>query len=164
VIIISNQGTGGGGTNISTIALNVEDNATKKMKEISEEGKQFNKDMDDKRVKLAALWAAGNQMATMLLNQLARASEGTKNQARIQAVLSGLQLAQSQYAVVQAQKQAFLALASQNYVQYGILQALAIGMQSTVIQGVVQQQAALRAERVAEQYQSDVDTWRQSYN
>lgn len=164
MIIISNQGTGGGGTRISTIALNVEDNATKKMREIQKEGLEMDKDLNDKRVKLAALWAAGNQLANMLLSQMARASEGTKHQATVQKVISGLQLAQSEFAVVQAQKQAILAFGSQNYVQFAILQALAISMQATVIQAQIQQTAANRAEEVAQSYQTAVDVWRGSYN
>jgi hypothetical protein len=154
----------GAGNQVSTITLKLNDQATQGLKQIQKDGKQVDKEMNDRRVKLAALWAAGNQLATMLLGQMARAAEGTARQAQIQKVLSGFQLIQSEFAVVQAQKQAIIAFASQNYIQGAILQALAIGMQSAVIQAQVNQQAANTAQKAAESYQASVDTWRQSYN
>ena len=126
--------------------------------------KQFGKDtasaLAANRQKLMLLWSYSTQIGNLILRQSIKWSEGTKAQSYFQAALAGLQVAQSEAAVILTSQQAIAAFTAGNFVQGYALTAIATALQSTVIMNIVNQQQAKLLKAQAEAYRLAVEAYR----
>lgn len=120
-----------------------------KMQSTETKGAELEKKQESSRIKLAALWSYGNQITSILLQGAAKAAEGTASQAKIQSVIAGLQIAQSEFAIVQTMIQASAAAALGNVIGAGLQYSAAGLMQLNLLNQVANQIQSRETERKA---------------
>ncbi|WP_371805472.1 hypothetical protein [Candidatus Lokiarchaeum ossiferum] len=133
--------------------------AVQDINSLNRDQKAVDKEIDSSRVKLAAYWSYGNQIANMLMTQLSKVSENAKYQAVIQTVQSGLQIAQSEVAIAQTVLQSQAAFATNNPISGILLASIAMSMQVLQVQNMVNQATAKRNERNSEELARQLESY-----
>ena len=116
--------------------------------------------LSENRLKLAAMWSYGNQIANMLLSQLSQSAQGTENQAQMQKIVAGLSLAQSEFAVMQTFLQASAAISSGNIVGGTLMYQIALMMQSSLFTAQLNKANADRAALASQQIRRQMEAYR----
>ena len=129
-----------------------------KMQQTERKGEELDKKNEMAKIKLAALWSYGNQITTMLLQGAAKAAEGTSRSAQIQSVIAGLQIAQSEFAIIQTLLQAKAAIASGNFIgaglQYSVVGLMQINLISQFSNQIKAKEAESRANEISQLMES----------
>ena len=117
------------------------------------------------KFKISQVWSYANQITTMILQQVAMASEGTKRAAAAQKIIAGVSVAQQEIAIMQTlQQAAALAVVPGQRAQALVLFTIAGLMQSGLIAAQMNRIAAQQAQQEVEAYNREVQIWRNSYN
>lgn len=116
--------------------------------------------INQNKLKLTQLWSYGNQIVTLILNNVRRAAKGTKLEAEVQEALGYVQLAQGEWAVIMAAKQLANAYATGNIPQAIILSMIVASMQTSVVLAQINREAARTAREEAERLHEYVEMYR----
>ena len=137
-------------SNNPVIPLDIDTTAgTAKAKALKNDVDQVDEEIDKSKAKLSAYWQYGNQITSILLTQLARAAEGTKAQAAIQLMTNAAAKIQAEYSIIQTGLMSQAAFVSGNIPSSILLGTIAAGMQSLVIQQIVNEQQIKQAKKSA---------------
>lgn len=130
------------------------------LKKVDRFGKDIASNLAANRQKLMLLWSYSTQIGNLILRQAVQWAEGTKAQAFFQTALAGLQVAQSQAAVVLTTQQAIAAFTAGNIGQGIALSLIASALQSTVIANLINKGQAERLKNQANTYRIMVEAYR----
>jgi len=134
--------------------------ADNKIKGLDIKATKLDEGLEKTKQKLALIWSYGNQIATMLLNNISRAAEGAREQAKIQEILAGIQIAQQEVSIASTQLQAAAAFASGNILQGILLQSITIMMQTGLITAEMKRVETQRAQERAESLRTQMEAYR----
>lgn len=134
--------------------------ADQKLADLDKQSNETNEKLEKTKQRLALLWSYGNQIATMLLTNISRAVEGSKQEAVIQEILAGLQIAQQEVSIATTELQAVAAFTSGNILQGILLQSVTVLMQAGVIAAEINRAEAKRAQARAEQLRVQMEAYR----
>jgi len=130
------------------------------IKAVKRDGEAIGKDLDKSKQKIMMIWTYGNQLVNLLLRTAATAFEGTKAAAGIQMAIAGVQIAQAESAVFLTTKQSLAAFTSGNIGQGIILATIALALQSNIVAGIMNKEAARQAAAQAERYRLQIEAYR----
>ena len=120
----------------------------------------LNKKQEHTENRLRALWSYGNQLTTMLLQDVGKAAEGAAWAAGMQQAVAILQKMQTEVAIVQTVLQAKAAFVLYNYVTAGGLTLIAGYMQYNLGRIIHLEVQAKETERRAKNIQRQIETYR----
>ena len=121
---------------------------------------QAQQSIDQQRIKVMSYWTYFNQLASMSLNMLGKAAEGTAAQSKIAGIIGGLQIAQAEVAIYQALLQASaFAVTPGGQIKAGMLYAIAALMQANVIKMSITRAQQSTAQRQAELMRREIESY-----
>jgi len=127
---------------------------------VKSQAAQLKASNDQQRINVMATWAYFNQIASLSLNMLGKAAEGTAAQAAIAGIVSGLQIAQAEATVIQTLLQASGFVATSQYGRATALFAIAALMQTSIVTMIINRQAQRAAADEAEELARQIATYR----
>ena len=120
----------------SIIKVNIDAaSATLGVQNLQKQISKADQDLEAKNVKMTTYFNYGMHLSNILVNQLAKTAEGTQYEAGMQALLAGVNIAQTELSIINLSQRAFANLADPATTALGVLQlSIAGAMQYTLVQ------------------------------